>query len=468
MRKKSRRESTKSLVRGIESFFEIAVLSIIYYIVWDVYYNEGPSPLFLGKGKFVLMGIYAVLAFLFFKNTDGFRFGDLRRTDLGLAQWIGIFITNTVTYFQLCLIENVMINPVPMLMLTVIDVFVTTFFIYVYVYIYRHIYAPRNMIMVFGTDAALGLKIKIDSRSDKYSLKKLIPAELGLEKICEEIKKYDAVVINDIPPKMRNDILKFCYEQEIRTYVVPKITDVLVNGSKNVSLFDTPIFLIKGTGLGLTQKAFKRALDIILCLIALIIALPIMLVVAIVIKIEDGGPVFYKQRRATIGSKEFDILKFRSMIVDAEKVGGAVLATEEDPRITKVGKVIRALRIDELPQIFNILKGDMSFVGPRPERPDFIEEFCKDMPEFRYRLKVKAGLTGYAQIYGKYNTGPYDKLRMDLLYIENYSLLLDIKLILTTIRIMFSKDSTEGIDKAVENEKKTLELIEDLKHQNEE
>lgn len=463
MKKKKKRESTKGLMRGIKSFVEVVTLAVVYYVVWDMFYNEGPSPLFLGKGKYVLMGIYAVLAYLFIKNTDGFQFGDLRRTDLGLAQWIAIAITNVVTYFQLCLIENVMISPWPMVMLTAIDVIITTFFVFLYVYIYRHTYAPRNMVMIFGTNSALSLKFKIDSRSDKYNLKKLIPAEVGLEKICEEIIKYDAVVINDLPATLRNDILKFCYEHELRSYVVPKITDVFIRGAKDVSLFDTPIFLVKGTGLTITQKAVKRILDIVICLIAMIPALPIMLIIALAIKIEDGGPVFYKQKRATLDGEEFEILKFRSMIVDAEKSGMSIPATGKDPRITKVGNVIRALRVDELPQILNILKGDMSIVGPRPERLEHVEEYTKLIPEFKYRLKVKGGLTGYAQIYGKYNTSAYDKLRMDLLYIENYSLFLDIKLILTTIRIMFSKESTEGFEKVAENEELSKQLIEEMK-----
>lgn len=463
MKKNKKRESTKGLIRGIESFVEVAVLSVIYYITWNMYYNEGPIPLFLYKGKFVLMGIYGLLAFLFIKNTDGFLFGDLRRTDLGLAQWIAMTLTNFVTYFQLCLIANTMLSPWPMVMLTVIDVIATTAFVFIYVYIYRHIYAPRSLVMIFGTDAALSLKFKMDKRSDKYSLKKLIPVEMGLDKIFEEIVKYDAVVINDIPATTRNDILKFCYEHQLRAYVVPKITDMFIRGAKDVSLFDTPIFLVKGTGLTITQKALKRLVDILFSVILMIPALPIMLLVALAIKLEDGGPAFYKQKRVTIGEKEFEILKFRSMIVDAEKYAGAQFATENDPRITKVGKIIRALRIDELPQILNILKGDMSVVGPRPERMDFINEFCKEMPEFRYRLKVKGGLTGYAQIYGKYNTSAYDKLRMDLLYIENYSLLLDIKLILTTVRIMFSKESTEGFADEAEAEQKLKEYVEKLK-----
>ena len=211
--------------------------------------------------------------------------------------------------------------------------------------------------------------------------------------------------------------------------------------------------LIKGTGLTLEQKVLKRIMDIVLCSIAMIIAAPIMLIVAVAIKLEDGGPVFFKQERVTIGGKRFDILKFRSMIVDAEKFGEVIPATDRDPRITKVGNVIRATRIDELPQIINILKGEMSIVGPRPERVEHVEKYQAAIPEFVYRTKVKGGLTGYAQIYGKYNTTPYDKLRLDLTYIEEYSILLDIKLILMTLQIMLRKESTEGFKTENDTEK---------------
>lgn len=463
MKKKiARREDTKGLVRGIESFVEVVILSVVYYVVWRREYAD--VGLFQFKGKYVLMGVYAVIAFAVLKNMDGFRFGDLRRLDLALAQGLGIFITNVLTYFQLCLIENMLISPLPMLFLMVVDILIIAMLIYLYTFVYHRIYAPQKMVMIFGSDAALGLKIKIDSRLDKYNIEKLISVEEDFDTICKEIMEYESVVLNDVPAQIRNDILKFCYENSVRCYVVPKITDVILRGARNVSLFDTPIFLVKGTGLTITQRIVKRLMDLVICSIAMIPAAPIMLFVAALIKLEDGGPVFYKQDRVTVGGRKFKILKFRSMIVDAEKYSGAALATENDPRITKIGKFIRATRLDEIPQILNILKGDMSIVGPRPERQNFIDEFCEEMPEFRYRLKVKGGLTGYAQIYGKYNTGAYDKLRMDLIYIENYSIFLDIKLILTTIRIMFSKDSTEGIDKAQENAEKTERLIEEVKN----
>ncbi|MBR6552118.1 MAG: sugar transferase, partial [Clostridia bacterium] len=196
-------------------------------------------------------------------------------------------------------------------------------------------------------------------------------------------------------------------------------------------------------GLTIEQRAAKRFMDIVLSLIALILFSPLFVIIALAIKLYDRGPVFYKQKRATKDMRVFDILKFRSMIVDAEK-DGPKPATNNDSRITPVGKVIRALRVDELPQILNILKGDMSIVGPRPERVEHVEKYSKEIPEFTCRYKVRGGLTGYAQVFGKYNTSAYNKLKMDLMYIQKYSLALDIKLIIMTVKILFKKDSTEG------------------------
>ena len=194
------------------------------------------------------------------------------------------------------------------------------------------------------------------------------------------------------------------------------------------------------------QRFLKRTIDVICSLILLIVASPFMLITAIAIKLYDGGPVLYKQIRCTEGGREFYIMKFRSMRTDAEKDGVARLAKKNDDRITPIGRFIRKVRIDELPQLINILRGDMSFIGPRPERPEIIAQYVEIMPEFAYRMKVKAGLAGYAQVYGKYNTTPYDKLKLDLTYIENYSLWLDIKLMLLTLKILLWPDSTEGVE----------------------
>lgn len=452
-------EDTKGILRVAETLLEVLIMTVLYYVVWRNGYDMFS---FQYNGKYVLMGIYAVLLYAFFQNSECTMFGQLHRVDLIIGQVIALLLVNVVTYLQLCLIEEKVLSVMPMLGLLGIEIVAAVVLVLVYTTVYHKLYAPHDMLLIYGHKRGVGLKIKMDSRKDKYNISKLISVEEGYDKIVQEIPKHDAVILNDVPAQMRNDILKFCYRFRVRTYVAPKLTDVMLRGAKNITLFDTPLLLVKGTGLTPAQRIAKRTMDILISFCALLVAAIPMLIVAAAIKLEDGGPVFFKQKRMTRGGREFDILKFRSMIVDAEKYAGAVLATDNDPRITKVGRIIRATRLDELPQFLNILKGDMSFVGPRPERKVIADEYCKEIPEFAYRLKVRGGLTGYAQIYGKYNTSAYDKLRLDLMYIENYSLLLDIKLIILTLRIIFSKDSTEGIDKAVENQKLAEELLKNL------
>ena len=239
--------------------------------------------------------------------------------------------------------------------------------------------------------------------------------------------------------------MKFCFEHSIRTYVTPKITDIMFRGADDIHLFDTPLYLSRNVGLSIDQRFFKRTFDIIVSLIGIVLASPFMIVIAIAIKLYDGGPVFYKQERLTRDGKPFWIIKFRSMTTQSEEKG-ARLCAKGDARVTPIGNIIRNIHFDELPQLFNILKGEMSVVGPRPERQVIAEQYMKEIPEFAFRTKVKAGLTGYAQVWGKYNTTPYDKLKLDITYIENYSLWLDIKLILLTFKILFVKENTEGVD----------------------
>lgn len=440
---KIKNEDLKHLIRRGEAILQIVVLTVLYYIIWRSY-GLKVFPAYYGRGKYVLMGIYAVMVFLLFHYSEGFNYGHSKLSDISVSQCIAIFLVNFVTYWQLSLIANVMINPVPILLLTLLDFFVCTIFCYLYTAFYHSYHTPRDILMIYGTENAWDLENKMSTRSDKYIITETISADCTYEEICFKIRKHNAVLLNDVSSQLRNDLLKFCYTNSVRVYATPKLSDIIISGADEICLFDTPLLLVKGTGLNFEQRFAKRAMDIVLCSIAMIVAAPIMLVVAIAIKLEDGGPVFFKQKRATIDGKTFDILKFRSMIVDAEKFGEVIPATDKDPRITKVGNIIRATRIDELPQIINILKGEMSIVGPRPERVEHVEKYTKEIPEFSYRLKVKGGLTGYAQIYGKYNTSAYDKLRLDLMYIEKYSLLLDIKLILMTLQIMLRKESTEG------------------------
>lgn len=434
----------KNTVRKIESLIELIVLTLVYlYVYWNHIFNwEYFHPMW-GRGKYVFMGVYFILNLVIIHLCEGFKYGILRMADVLFSQWIAIFIVNVVTYLQLSLMANIMISPVPILGLTAVQFAISGLFVYIFFAIYDRHSKASKLLMVYGVKESVGLKLKMDTRADSYNIKKIISIDEGMDKIIKELENYDGIVISDVSAQQRNDLLKYCYMHEIETYITPKISDVIISGGEDIHQFDTPLIMINTTGLAPEQELVKRFFDVVLCIIAAVVTSPLLLIVAIAIKLEDHGPVFYKQARVTKDGKVFDILKFRSMVEDAEQRP----ATDDDDRITKVGHVIRATRIDELPQIFNIIKGDMSIVGPRPERTEHVEKYTAAIPEFEFRSKVKGGLTGFAQIYGKYNTSAYDKIKLDLMYIENYSFLLDLKLILMTIRIVFKKESTEGFDK---------------------
>ena len=461
MRKISReaRDDMKGLLRMAETVFEALILTLLYYVVWRMADPEAIIFGFFYKGKYVLMGTYMLLILVVFQNSDCTKFGQLRIPDLVIGQFIALAAVNFITYLQLCLIAEQMLPVGFIFILLAVEILAAVVLVLLYQNIYLKIYQPHDMLLVYGSEQGIVLKLKMDSRQDKYHVTELISADKGFDEICSRLKGHDSLILSEVPVELRERLLIHCYRYRFRVYVAPELTDIMLRGAQNNKLFDVPLFMVKGSGITPGQRIAKRAMDLVICSIAMIPLAPIMLLVALAIKLEDGGPVFYRQKRLTRNGREFDILKFRSMVVDAEKYQGAVLATDKDPRITKVGRFIRATRLDELPQLLNILKGDMSIVGPRPERKVLADEISKTVPEFDFRLKVRGGLTGYAQIFGKYNTSSYDKLRLDLMYIENYSLLMDIRLMILTVRILFSKDSTEGVDVAAENKRLAQQIL---------
>ena len=398
-------------------------------------------------GHVLVIFIYFLLM-LFFSNTyGGLKIGYLKSMDIFLSQIFALFMVNVISYFQISLMRNWVVPVVPILKVFGIQLVLSFLWAVASNWLYRSIFPARQMLLVSGEYPVDDILRKFNSRKDRYNIVKCMNISEGIDKIEKEaLERYDAVVIWDIPTKDRNNLLKFLYGHSIRVYLMPKITDVLVKGSTQMHLFDTPVLLLREYYLKVEERAIKRLIDIVCSLIMIVAFSPIMIITAVIIKIYDGGPMLYKQIRCTENEREFKIMKFRSMRVDAEKDGVARLATKNDNRITPIGKFIRAVRIDELPQLFNILKGDMSFIGPRPERPEIIKQYMETMPEFAFRMKVKAGLAGYAQVYGKYNTTPYDKLKLDLAYIENYSVWLDFKLMLLTLKILFTPDATEGVE----------------------
>ncbi|MBE5954269.1 MAG: sugar transferase [Lachnospiraceae bacterium] len=409
--------------------------------VWSNYYD---SPYFF-RGDYVVIWLYLIFVYLLTKSFNGYKISYMRIGYLCVSHAIASILGGCVAYAFICMALNEYESIIPILALVGVQILFVTLWIIIVRVVQSYVYPPRQMVVIYGNYPPDDFLAKLNRKSDRYDIRELLNYEEGYKKICQNISDYEGVILYDLPSEERNSIIKYCYKNSLRTYVVPKITDIVMRESEELYLVDTPLFLARNQGLHLDQRVVKRIMDIAVAIAGIIVLSPIMLITAICIKVYDGGPVLYKQTRFTRDKKTFTIYKFRSMRVNAENTG-AQLANKADGRITPVGRVIRRTHIDETMQLFNVLKGDMSIVGPRPERPEIFEKYSETIPEFEFRLKVKAGITGYAQVQGKYNTTPIDKLKLDLLYIERYSFLLDIKLMLLTLRIIFSKDSTEGIE----------------------
>lgn len=444
-------ESVKRIIVLQMSLIGLLVQTFVYAYVWLHIYSDIMQKYmwrtFYGKGFILLAVVYLVLLLFFSITYGGLKIGYLKPMDVFFSQVLSLIFTNGVSYLQICLLSLHMVTVYPIIVMTLVQIGIAGMWTFVSHRVYAQLFPPRNLLLISGDRPIDDILSKFNSRKDKYNVVRCVNEDMGQQALEKEIlERYDGVVLWDINTGLRNKLLKFCYSKNIRVYMMPKIPDIMIQGSAQLHLFDTPIFFTREYSITVEQRCIKRIIDIVCSLILIIITSPFMLITAIVIKCYDGGPVLYKQVRCTRDMKEFKILKFRSMRTDAEKDGVARLASKHDDRITPVGRFIRKVRIDELPQLFNILIGDMSFIGPRPERPEIIKQYQEDMPEFTFRTKVKAGLAGYAQVYGKYNTTPYDKLKLDLFYIENYSVWLDLRLMLLTLKILFQPDSTEGVD----------------------
>jgi len=423
--------------------------TVMFLAIWYQFVAEhNNTGSLLGLGNLSMAsGIYLILYYFIGKALKAFRIGVDRKANLLASQTMTVFSVNFIELFISCAITG-QFRYFPnflwrYLLLAVVQATILCLLTLPLVDLYRKLFKAQQLLEIYGDDTHEQISF-MNGRPDKYHVVKSVSVSEGLDKIFAELEDYEAVLINDIPSGLKNDILKECFRIGKRVYFTPKISDIIGKNSEDINLFDTPLYLCRNNGISKSQLFAKRVFDIVLSLVALIITSPILLITALAIKIEDGGPVFFRQDRVTIGGKVFSILKFRSMIVDAEKDGRPHPAGEADDRITKVGHVIRPTRIDELPQILNILKGDMSIVGPRPERVEHVEKYTRDIPEFVFRLKVKGGLTGVAQVFGKYNTSPLSKLKMDLFYITNYSILLDLQILFETVKILVQKESTEG------------------------
>jgi len=440
-----KRDRYKRMVIFAEVLILLAIFTVIYAYLWNTLYESRIQIPFFRRGNWAMVYAYPLMLMVFGKIFGIYNVAVARRVDMVFSNIFNVFVTDTVIYFILVALVRTYPDVKPLLILFLAEAVISVIWVISVKALNNLIFPPHNLLLIHGNYSLKDLVVHVNERSERYTIAEEIDVSKGMNEIIARINRYDAVLISDLPAETRNDILKYCYNIGKRIYMLPKITDIIISSSAQIHLFDNVAFISKNYGLSQDQRIVKRVMDIFVSGIMIALTSWLMGIIALAIKISDKGPVFYTQDRLTIDGKVFEIIKFRSMIVDAEKMG-AQLSTKHDPRITKVGRILRATHMDELPQLFNVFIGEMSMVGPRPERPEIFREYTENVPEFNFRLKAKAGLTGYAQVYGRYNSTPYNKLRLDLTYIQNYSIWLDIKCMVMTVKILFQPEAREGID----------------------
>ena len=424
--------------------FNVLLITIPFAWGWFNYYAQHMALPFYDRGNWVVVALYAVLYMIFGRVYCGFWISLNRISESVYSQALAVMMTSSIMYVVTFLLERQLPNIWPVIAAFAAQLVMSGLWSMAAHVAYYMLFPATKTIIVYDERQGMEKLIQDYGFEKKFTVIKTLTVEQCIANI-DLLHNAQTVFVSGVHSHERNIILKYCVEHGIMMYLVPRIGDVLMSGAQQMHMFHLPMLRVGRYNPSPWHTIAKRTFDVVSAGALFLVISPLMLITAIAIK-TDGGPVFYKQRRLTQDGKEFDVLKFRSMRVDAEKDGVARLSTgDNDDRITRVGRFIRKVRIDELPQLLNIIGGSMSVVGPRPERPEIASQYVKEMPEFSLRLQAKAGLTGYAQVYGKYNTTPYDKLQMDLMYISNPSFWEDLRIIFATIKILFVPESTEGV-----------------------
>ena len=441
---------------ALGALLEVSLALVPALLFFYTYIHHYPSATFWGRGNLLFFVVYFAILVLFMTIYGSFSIRKYRTRELVFAFGLSCFFTDVITYFIMCMIAQTILSPKFVILTLLAQCLIETgLFIFARIMADRLEPAAPALLIVPEKDAEEGVRDKFDRRRTRYYIDRVVSADTPWDELCAIMHSYGTVVLLPMEKELRRRIMDDCFWHGVEILLKPDMQDIMVNCADTVIMSDVPLYAVHTGNHDRGYLTAKRGLDIVASVCGLLICSPIFLVVAVAIKIQDGGPVFYRQKRLTLGGKPFYLTKVRSMVVNAESATGAVLAGKSDSRITKVGAFLRATRIDELPQLLNILNGDMTLVGPRPERPEFYEKYCAEYPEFAYRLRAKAGLTGYAQLYGKYNTTFADKALLDMYYIQKASFLWDLQLIFYTLKIIFVKESTEGVEtKPAEPEKK--------------
>lgn len=439
----------KKLKRTIVFILKLALFASLFGIFFGIFGINNPWLFHINRTTGVTMLTFAVLGIALMSVYGGYAVGTQKSKPIVYSMSLATVITDLITHLQLSIMNTseknnphfVYETPHLLLLVMVLQVLVIIFFAYFGNFVYFSIEPPEKCCVISSSRQSLGRIIpKISRFRKQYEIDEIV--RYDSPEVLDVISRNDTVFLYDVPLNERITLIDYCYQKQKNIYYNFEMNDVVSQGAKYVTLDDKSLVMHTARDLTMEQRIVKRLMDLGISILALIITSPIMLCCAAAIKLEDGGKVFYKQKRLTKYGRVFEVYKFRTM-KEENSIHKSV--TADDDRITRVGKFLRKYRIDELPQMLNILKGDMTVVGPRPEMLENVEKYTEELPEFAYRLRMKAGLTGLAQISGKYNTSPKDKLVMDLMYIENYSIWQDLKLIFQTITVFFkASESTEA------------------------
>ena len=436
----------------------------LFALVWFGFYNDYAFETYRMYGGIVSTVVYV---FIYTSLCNLYKAHRIASSEIGetvFSQVLSFGITDLILYVECCLVHNRYVSILPGAGIAFLQIVGTALIVtFAKQYLMKYV-PPKKTVIIYGIEigpqeAESFKKRLLKKYCHLFDVTAILCEDPAMDMSAIELMEYDVAILYELSSDIRGKYISYFVEHKKAFYVSPRVEDIMFQGCVPKHLLDTPLMKYDYKYENKRGYYLKRTMDIVFSLLILVVLSPVLLLIALLIKIEDGGPVFFKQKRCTKDARVFEILKFRSMIVDAEK-NGVTPCTEKDDRITKVGRIIRKTRLDEIPQFINILKGDMSIVGPRPERVEHVQQYIKEVPEFAYRMKVLGGLTGYAQIYGKYNTSAYDKLRLDLLYIENQSLTQDLKLMLLTVITVFTPESTEGFE-----EEKSQEMLEKAKKQ---
>lgn len=433
----------QDLILRLVKLTNVILMLVPIILSWKFYYSSQIVVTYEWNEEVLIGFIYCIVYMVFGRIYEAFNVYLLRISEMIYSQILACFFSDAILYLIICLMTGRLSSLWPIVISLLIQLVLSVLWCLMTHLWYYHTFPAQPTAVIYDLRPGMENLINEYGMDKRFRVVKTVDIRNFQ---MEQLEGVTAVFLCGIPSHKRNIICKYCINAGITIYTIPRIGDLIMSGAKQMHMFHLPIQRVERYRPVPEYRIIKRLFDVIISGAALLILSPLMIITAIAVKSVDGGPALYRQKRLTKDGQVFELLKFRSMRVDAEKDGVARLSTgDKDERITPVGHVIRKVRLDELPQLINILRGEMSIVGPRPERPEIAAQYEETLPEFRLRLQAKAGLTGYAQVYGKYNTTPYDKLQMDLMYIAHPSLFEDLRIMFATVKILFTPESTEGV-----------------------